>query len=164
MNIQESDLFNEKMMKALLYQVEESIEGEYPTCYIAAIVRDSEIISISRNTNKADKDPTAHAEINAIRDAAKKMNNRHLENCILFTTCEPCPMCFSAAWWAKISKIVYGMPIKDVLDSRREIDVSCLFLNEKSHSNKIEITGGVLRNEVLAAYKKINNGAYQNVE
>lgn len=163
MNIQESDLFNEKIMKALLYQAEETIEGEYPTCYIAAIVRDSEIISISRNTNKADKDPTAHAEINAIRDAAKKMNNRHLEKCILFTICEPCPMCFSAAWRAKISKIVYGMPISDILDSRREINISSLFLNEKSNGNKIEVIGGVLRNEVLAAYKKINNGAYQKV-
>ncbi len=114
MNIQESNLFNDKIMKALLYHAEESLKSEYPTCYIAAVVSNNEIISICRNTNKVDKDPTAHAEINAIREAAKKMNNRHLENCTLFTTCEPCPMCFAAAWWAKISRIVYGMSISDV--------------------------------------------------
>lgn len=70
-------------------------------------------------------------------------------------------MCFSAAWWAKISKIVYGMSISDVVDSRREINISSHFLNERSNSNKIEIVGGVLRDEVLSMYRKLNNGEWQ---
>lgn len=164
MNAQESNLFNNKVMEALLYHAEESLKSEYPTCYTAAVVCGNEIISICRNTNKADKDPTAHAEINAIREAAKKLNNRHLENCTLFTICEPCPMCFAAAWWAKISKIVYGMSISDVVDSRREIDVSSHFLNERSNGNKIEVIGGVLRDEALKVYKKMDNGPCQRVD
>ena len=79
----------------------------------AIIVRDNEILAESFTTLVRDNDPTAHAEINAIREAAKRLNSRYLENCYLYTTYEPCPMCSSAAVWAKLKGIVYGANRKD---------------------------------------------------
>ena len=66
------------------------------------------ILVIERNSVIKSKDPTAHAEINAIRSACKVLNTRSLENCILVTTAKSCPMCLSAACWANIKKIYYS--------------------------------------------------------
>lgn len=66
------------------------------------------IISNGNNQVLNQKDPTAHAEIVAIREACKKLNTYDLFNCILYTSCEPCPMCLSAIIWANIKKVYYG--------------------------------------------------------
>lgn len=66
------------------------------------------IISEEHNRVQELNDPTAHAEINAIRNAGKKLNNFNLESNILFTSCEPCPMCLSAIYWSRIKKIYYS--------------------------------------------------------
>lgn len=66
------------------------------------------IISNGNNQVLNQKDPTAHAEIVAIREACKKLNTYDLSNCILYTSCEPCPMCLSAIIWANIKKVYYG--------------------------------------------------------
>lgn len=66
------------------------------------------IISNGNNQVLNQKDPTAHAEIVAIREACKKLNTYDLPNCILYTSCEPCPMCLSAIIWANIKKVYYG--------------------------------------------------------
>jgi tRNA(adenine34) deaminase len=79
----------------------------------AIIVKGDEIISQGINTSRKDFDPTAHAEIVAIRNAGKKLGNRKLEDCYLYTTYEPCPMCTSAAIWAKMKGIVYGASKED---------------------------------------------------
>ena len=71
----------------------------------ALIVRGEEIISAQTNSVTPDKDPTAHAEVNAIREACKKLDTFDLSGCTLYTSCEPCPMCLSAAYWAKVDKI-----------------------------------------------------------
>jgi len=79
----------------------------------AIIVKGDEIISQGFNTSKKDSDPTAHAEIVAIRNACKKLGTRKLEDCYLYTTYEPCPMCASATIWAKIKGIIYGASGED---------------------------------------------------
>ena len=66
------------------------------------------IISTGNNQVLNQKDPTAHAEIVAIREACKKLNTYDLSNCTLYTSCEPCPMCLSAIIWANIKKVYYG--------------------------------------------------------
>lgn len=66
------------------------------------------IISNGNNQVLNQKDPTAHAEIVSIREACKKLNTYDLSNCILYTSCEPCPMCLSAIIWANIKKVYYG--------------------------------------------------------
>ena len=72
------------------------------------IVKNDEIISECFTTIIRDKDPTAHAEMNAIREATRRLDSKTLEDCYLYTTYEPCPMCASAAIWAKLKGIVYG--------------------------------------------------------
>ena len=77
------------------------------------IVKNNEIISEGFNEVTNKNDPTAHAEIVAIRDACKKLNTFNLKGTQMFTSCEPCPMCLSAIYWSHIDKIYYGNNRKD---------------------------------------------------
>lgn len=74
----------------------------------AVIVKDGEVVSTGCNRVTAINDPTAHAEISAIREACYKLKNFKLEDCVIYSSCEPCPMCLSAIYWAGISKIYYA--------------------------------------------------------
>lgn len=79
----------------------------------AVIVKDNKVIAVASNSVLKDNDPTAHAEINAIRKAGKKLNTYDLKGCELYATGYPCPMCLSAIIWANISKVYYGCNPKD---------------------------------------------------
>ncbi len=79
----------------------------------AVIIRDNKIIGSGGNRVTSTNDPTAHAEIVAIRDACQKINSFSLEGAEIYTSCEPCPMCLSAIYWARISKIYYANARKD---------------------------------------------------
>ena len=99
-------------MKVAIEKAKEGIEnGQTP--FGACIVKNGEIISCANNSVWKDGDITAHAEINAIRKACKKLKTIDLSECVIYSTCEPCPMCFSACYWARISKIVFGACIED---------------------------------------------------
>jgi tRNA(Arg) A34 adenosine deaminase TadA len=74
----------------------------------AVVVRGSEIIGEGWNRVVADRDPIAHAEVNAIRAACTALGNFHLDGCILYASSEPCPMCLAAAYWARIERIVFA--------------------------------------------------------
>ena len=74
----------------------------------AVIVKDGKIISRAHNTVLKSKDATAHAEVNAIREASKVLNTHDLSGCILYTSAEPCPMCLSAIIWANIKEVYYA--------------------------------------------------------
>lgn len=78
----------------------------------ACIVRKGRVIAASRNT-VYDNDATCHAEMNAIRAASKKLGTFDLAGCIIYSTTEPCPMCFSATHWANIDAVIYGTSISD---------------------------------------------------
>ena len=74
----------------------------------AVIVKDGKIVARGANRVTADNDPTAHAEVNAIRKAAAELGTFDLSGCEIYTSCEPCPMCLSAIYWARIDRIYYG--------------------------------------------------------
>ena len=74
----------------------------------AVIVKDGKVVSAAGNTVTPDNDPTAHAEVNAIRNACKELKTFDLSGCVLYTSCEPCPMCLSASYWARIGRIYYA--------------------------------------------------------
>ena len=80
------------------------------------IVKDGEIIGRGNNKVTSTNDPTAHAEITAIREACKNLNNFQLEGCIIYTSCEPCPMCLGAIYWARPKKVYYGSNQQDAAD------------------------------------------------
>ncbi len=79
----------------------------------AVVVKDGEIIGEGWNCVTSTNDPTAHAEVMAIRRACKKLGSFQLEDCILYTSCEPCPMCLGAIYWARPEKIYYACTRKD---------------------------------------------------
>ncbi|MCF6224081.1 MAG: nucleoside deaminase [Flavobacteriaceae bacterium] len=72
------------------------------------IVKNGEIVGRGNNKVTSTNDPTAHAEITAIRDACKNLNTFQLEGCIIYTSCEPCPMCLGAIYWARPEKVFFG--------------------------------------------------------
>jgi len=90
----------------------------------ACITRNGKTIAITRNTVLKSKDPTCHAEINAIKKAAKILKTHDLKNCEIYSTTEPCPMCFSAIHWANIKKIYFGTKTNDVKKYFNELTIS----------------------------------------
>lgn len=79
----------------------------------AVIVKDGEVIAEGWNKVTSCNDPTAHAEVTAIREACKKLNTFSLEGCEIYTSCEPCPMCLAAIYWARLDKIYYANSRED---------------------------------------------------
>jgi guanine deaminase len=81
--------------------------------FAAVIVRDGQIVGEGVNTVTATNDPTAHAEVNAIRAAARALGTFTLAGCKLYTSCEPCPMCLAASYWARLDAVYYGARAAD---------------------------------------------------
>lgn len=79
----------------------------------AVIVKDGEVIGRSGNRVYINHDPTAHAEIEAIRDACRRLKSRRLDGCVLYSSCEPCPMCFSALYFARIERVIFAASHQD---------------------------------------------------
>jgi guanine deaminase len=95
-------------MNYAIQSAKEGVEKGDGGPFGACIVFEGEVIAVSHNTVIKDKDPTCHAEMNAIRLATKTLNNHVLTGCELYTTAEPCPMCLSAIYWACIDKVYMG--------------------------------------------------------
>jgi tRNA(Arg) A34 adenosine deaminase TadA len=83
----------------------------------AVIEKDGKVISACSNSVTPDNDPTAHAEVNAIRAACRELGTFDLTGCTLYSSCEPCPMCLSAAYWARVGKIVYAADRTDAANA-----------------------------------------------
>lgn len=94
------------MRMAIDLSVENIDNGGGP--FGAVIVRDGEVIATGVNRVVPNNDPTAHAEVNAIRNACQKLDTFQLEGCTVYSSCEPCPMCLSALYWAGVKRICYG--------------------------------------------------------
>ena len=116
----------------------------------ACIVKGSKVLAASRNTVLKDKNPTSHAEVNAIKAACRKLKSFDLSGCVIYSTTEPCPMCFSAIHWARIGEIVYGTSIGDVKKRGfNELYVSNARL-KKIFGSKLTIKKGFLLKECKA--------------
>ena len=104
--------YNQKFMDlAVKLSVENIDNGGGP--FGAVIVKDGEIVATGVNRVTASNDPTAHAEVNAIREACSKLGNFKLSGCVIYSSCEPCPMCLSALYWAGVAKIYFGNTKED---------------------------------------------------
>jgi guanine deaminase len=99
--------YNKRFMrKAIALSIENIQKGGGP--FGAVIVKDGKIVATGVNRVTANTDPTAHAEVNAIRKASKKLGTYDLAGCEIYTSCEPCPMCLGAVYWAHLDKMYYG--------------------------------------------------------
>lgn len=101
------------LMQNAIEQAKEGVEKGDGGPFGAVIVQKGKVIASSHNSVIKDSDPTAHAEINAIRQACKKLGSFDLSGCEIYTTCMPCPMCLGAIRWANINKIYYGATSQD---------------------------------------------------
>jgi tRNA(Arg) A34 adenosine deaminase TadA len=118
----------------------------------AVIVKDGEVIAGSSNSVTIDNDPTAHAEVNTIREACRRLGTFDLSGCTIYSSCEPCPMCLGAIYWARISRIFYGNNRKDAHD----IDFADDFIYEELDRPMDQRTVPIiplLRNEALHTFR-----------
>ena len=116
------------------------------------IVKDEKIVSEGSNKVTSSKDPTAHGEIVAIREACKKINNFSLKGCELYSTCEPCPMCLSAIYWARIEKIYYANTRKDA--QKIDFDDSLIYSEFQKNIDKRKIPMiQMMRNEAIKTFE-----------
>ncbi|MFC2104084.1 nucleoside deaminase [Bacteroidota bacterium] len=124
----------------------------------AVIVKDGEIIAKGVNRVTSNIDPTAHAEVNAIREASAKLGTFNLQGCEIYSSCEPCPMCLGAIYWAHLDKLYFANTKQDA----RDIDFDDSFIYEELdlpvEKRKIPTTQ-ILREEAIEAFNKWRNKA-----
>ena len=142
---------DKQFMREAIRLANESVErGGGP--FGAVIVKDGEVIAGSSNSVTIDNDPTAHAEVNTIRKACRKLGTFDLSGATIYTSCEPCPMCLGAIYWARISRIFYGNNRKDA----RDIDFADDFIYEELDRPLNERTVPIiplLRDEALISFR-----------
>ena len=111
-SIMEQD--KEFMRRAIALASESVQRGGGP--FGAVIVKDGAVVAEGSNSVTLLADPTAHAEVTAIREACRRLGTFHLEGCTIYTSCEPCPMCLGAIYWAGIERIFYGNTRRDAAE------------------------------------------------
>lgn len=103
----------EKFMKEAIGLAKRNLQLQNGGPFGAIIVKDGRIVGKGANTVTSANDPTAHAEINAIRDACKNLDSFQLEDCEIYSSCEPCPMCLGAIYWARPKKLYFAASRED---------------------------------------------------
>ena len=148
-NITEQD---KAFMREAIRLADESVErGGGP--FGAVIVKDGKIVAGSSNSVTIDLDPTAHAEVNTIRKACRQLGTFDLSGCVIYTSCEPCPMCLGAIYWARLDRIYYANNRKDAAD----IDFADNFIYEeldKTLDNRTVPIIPLLRDEALQTFRR----------
>ena len=132
----------------------------------ACVVKDGKIIGRGSNHVLANNDPTAHAEVMAIRDACKNINSYDLRGCELYTSCYPCPMCLSAIIWSNIKKVYYGNTKDDASDIGFRDDFIYDFINKLSlneQDNTILDLKSLNREETIEEFNKFKNNKDKTV-
>jgi tRNA(Arg) A34 adenosine deaminase TadA len=122
----------------------------------AIVVKDGEIIARSGNTVTKDNDATAHAEINVIREASKKLNDFELTGCTLYSSCEPCPMCLGAIYWARLDKVYFAATKEDAKDAGFDDSFIYQELEVPYHKRKIP-TIQMMRDEAIKSFEHWKN-------
>jgi guanine deaminase len=131
---------NPEFLRRAIALAKENVTSGKGGPFAAVVVRDGEIVGEGANSVTATNDPTAHGEVNAIRAACKALGTFTLAGCQLYTSCEPCPMCLAAAYWARIDAIFYGCCAADA--ARAGFDDAFLYdeLRRKPAERKLPST------------------------
>ena len=119
----------------------------------AVVVKDGKIVGVGNNKVTSHNDPTAHAEVTAIRDACKNLNTFQLDGCILYTSCEPCPMCLGAIYWARPDKVYFANTRKDAADIGFDDDFIYDEMNVAIENRKIPFEQ-ISRDEALKVFQE----------
>jgi guanine deaminase len=148
----------QEFMRLAIRKAQEGMRlGQSP--FGSAIVRAGEVVAVTHNSVWLTTDPTAHAEVNCIRAAAKALQTIFLQGCTLYSTTEPCPMCLSAIHWAKIERVVFGATIADAKDAGfSELCVAAADL-AKLGGSPLVVESGLLQQECAELFTQwLNSG------
>ena len=146
------------MKRAIELSFESVNKGGGP--FGCVIVKDKKIVSEGSNKVTSSKDPTAHGEIVAIREACKKINNFSLSGFELYSSCEPCPMCLSAIYWARIDKVYFANTRQDA--QKIDFDDSLIYSEFQKNIDKRKIPMvQMMRNEALKAFELWDKKTYK---
>ena len=146
--------FMREAIRLSIHNVESGNGGPFG----AVVVKDGKIIARGENNVTATNDPTAHAEVTAIRRACKELGTFQLDDCEIYTSCEPCPMCLGAIYWARPKAIYYANTKQDAAD----IDFDDQFIYEeiaRPVSERKLFTQQMLRDEAIEGFKKWSDNA-----
>ena len=138
------------MKRAIELSIESVNKGGGP--FGSVVAKDNKIISEGHNNVTTNNDPTAHGEIVVIREACRILNVFNLTGCELYSTCEPCPMCLSAIYWARIDKVYYANTRKDA--QKIDFDDSLIYSEFQKNIDKRKIPMvQMMRSEALQAFE-----------
>lgn len=142
---------DKEFMERAIQKTREGIAaGQTP--FGAVIVHRGNVVAAAHNTVWKTTDPTAHGEVNAIREAALKLKTIDLSGCVMYTTCEPCPMCLTAIHWSKIERVVYGATIADAEKAGfSELTIPAVEM-VKQGGSPLKVESGLLREACAALF------------
>lgn len=144
--------YNSFMQEAIQLSIDNVTQGKGGP-FGAVVVKNGKIIARGANSVTSLNDPTAHAEVMAIREACKILNTFQLTGCEIYTSCEPCPMCLGAIYWARPDKLFYANTKQDA--AAIEFDDNFIYeeIAKPIHERKL-FTQQLMRNEALEAFNK----------
>lgn len=145
------DEYDGKFMREAIKMAIDGVNKNDGGPFGAIVVKEGEIVGRGNNCVTSSNDPTAHAEVNAIRDACKRLNTFQLDECILYTSCEPCPMCLGAIYWARPKKVYFACTRQDAADINFDDDFIYSELTVPIDKRSIE-TVQIMREEGLKAF------------
>lgn len=140
-----------KFMKEAIRMAHEGMEAGHGGPFGCVIVKDNQIVGRGYNSVLKTKDPTAHAEVVAIRDACSRLNHFQLEGCDIYTSCEPCPMCLGAIFWARPNKVYYACTKEDAAEAGFDDDFIYREIDLPLEKRSIPMVS-LLREESLQAF------------
>ena len=139
----------EELMSLAIEEARAGIKAGQGGPFGAVVAKGGEVIAAAHNTVLSDNDPTQHAEVRAISRAARKTGTYDLSGCEIYSTTEPCPMCFSAIHWARIDRVIYGTSMGDVAKRGfNELAIAALEM-KKIGSSPVGVSGGFMESECL---------------
>ena len=153
---------DKKFIQKTIALAAENVQSGKGGPFAALVVKDGQVIASGTNLVTTNNDPTAHAEIVAIHNACEQLNNFQLDNCTLYTSCEPCPMCLGAIYWARLDAVFYAATQKDAAHGGFDDAFIYREINKSGEERNIPFIGKILPEGVqvfenwLQSEQKIN--------
>ena len=142
----------QQFMREAIEQARKGMEGGEGGPFGAIVVKDGKIVGRGNNKVTSSNDPTAHAEVEAIRDACKNLDTYQLDGCVIYSSCEPCPMCLGAIYWARPDKLYFACTREDAADIGFDDDFIYKEIPLPVQERQIETTQ-LLHQEGLGVFK-----------
>jgi tRNA(Arg) A34 adenosine deaminase TadA len=143
----------EEFMREAIRQSKQGMDRKEGGPFGAIVVKDGNIVGRGNNRVLATNDPTAHAEVVAIRDACQNLGSFQLDDCEIYTSCEPCPMCLGAIYWARPKRVFFGCTRTDAADIEFDDDFIYKEMNVPLEHRQIPMIP-LLREEALVVFKE----------